>query len=98
MVVVRPPAEIAERRHPEVPSPMGYDGRFGEFLATLVRRQGMSMADFAARVGLSASTLSRVRTGQRLPAPEQVAKWADALALDPENRALFIELALLART
>jgi transcriptional regulator with XRE-family HTH domain len=77
---------------------MGYDGRFGEFLATLVRRQGMSMADFAARVGLSASTLSRVRTGQRLPAPEQVARWADALALDPENRSLFVELALLART
>ena len=32
---------------------MGYDGRFGEFLATLVRRQGLSMADFSARVGLS---------------------------------------------
>jgi transcriptional regulator with XRE-family HTH domain len=77
---------------------MPYDSRFGEFLATAVRRQGLSMADFAARVGLSPSTLSRVRTGQRLPAAEQVARWADELRLDAEARATFMELSLLART
>src|SRR4051812_18266369 len=69
---------------------MTYDTRFGEFLATVVRRQGLSMADFAARVALSPSTLSRVRTGQRLPAAEQVARWADELKLDTEARTTFI--------
>jgi transcriptional regulator with XRE-family HTH domain len=77
---------------------MPYDTRFGEFLATVVRRQGLSMADFAARVGLSPSTLSRVRTGQRLAAPGQVERWADELKLDAGTRATFIDLALLART
>jgi transcriptional regulator with XRE-family HTH domain len=77
---------------------MPTDTRFGEFLATLVRRQGLSMADFAARIGQSASTLSRVRTGLRKPRPEQVARWADALQLGPDDRAQFLDLALLELT
>jgi len=77
---------------------MGYDSQFGEFLAVIVRRQGMSMADFALRVGLSASTLSRVRTGARLPSDHQVAHWAEHLQLAGEERARFLELALLDRT
>jgi len=77
---------------------MAYDSDFGEFLAVIVRRQGMSMADFALRVGLSASTLSRVRTGARLPSDHQVAHWAEHLHLGTEERARFLELALLDRT
>ncbi len=74
------------------------DAPFGEFLASTVRRHGLSMADFSAKVGLSPSTLSRVRTGQRLPTAEQLTQWADALHLDKETRAQFMEMALLART
>jgi transcriptional regulator with XRE-family HTH domain len=77
---------------------MPTDTRFGEFLATMVRRQGLSMADFAARIGQSASTLSRVRTGLRKPRPEQVARWADALQLAPADRTTFLDLALLELT
>ncbi len=74
------------------------DSQFGDFLAALVRKQGLSMADFALRVELSPSTLSRVRTGQRLPTSEQIERWADELKLDREDRAAFLDLALLAQT
>jgi transcriptional regulator with XRE-family HTH domain len=77
---------------------MAYDSVFGEFLASMVRRQGMSMADFALKVGLSPSTLSRVRTGIRLPSVQQVTAWADHLHLGAEDRSRFLELALLDRT
>ena len=70
----------------------------GECLAHLVRRQGQTMGDFAKAVGLSPSTLSRVRTGQRLPSPVQLDAWSDALKLDREARQQLRELLLLAQT
>lgn len=70
----------------------------GDFLGHLVKRQGMTMADFAQAAGVSASTLSRIRTGQRLPTATQVARWAEALRLDREARAKLDELLLLAQT
>jgi transcriptional regulator with XRE-family HTH domain len=70
----------------------------GEFLSHLVRRQGQTMADFAKAVGLSPSTLSRVRTGQRLPSEAQLQAWADVLKLDREARQQLHEHLLLART
>jgi|GEM_PF-6342280 len=70
----------------------------GEFLAHLVRRQGQTMADFAKAVGLSPSTLSRVRTGQRLPTATQLETWADALKVDRDARQQLHELLLLAQT
>ncbi len=74
------------------------DASFGDLLASLVRRQGLTMADFARKVKLSASTLSRIRTGTRQPNARQLARWADALRLDAEHRRQFIDLALLAQT
>lgn len=74
------------------------DASFGDLLASLVRRQGLTMADFARKVKLSASTLSRIRTGTRQPNARQLARWADALRLDVEHRRQFIDLALLAQT
>lgn len=71
------------------------DESFGEHLAALVRRQGLRMADFARTVKVSASTLSRIRTGKRRPSPAQLKRWADALRLDDTARAAFVELALL---
>ena len=74
------------------------DATFGDLLASLVRRQGVTMADFARKVKVSASTLSRIRTGARQPNARQLARWADALRLDAELRRQFIDLALLAQT
>jgi transcriptional regulator with XRE-family HTH domain len=74
------------------------DATFGDLLASLVRRQGLTMADFARKVKVSASTLSRIRTGTRQPNAKQLARWADALRLDAEHRRQFIDLALLAQT
>ncbi len=71
---------------------------FGDFLALLVRRQGMTMADFAKRMQLNPSTLSRMRTGTRQPNARQLTRWADALKLDPDTRRQFIDLALLEQT
>ena len=70
----------------------------GDHLAHLVRRQGQNMAAFAQAVGLSPSTLSRVRTGQRLPSATQLETWADALKLEPEARQQLRELLMLAKT
>lgn len=74
------------------------EASFGDLLASLVRRQGLTMADFAAKVKVSPSTLSRIRTGARQPNARQLARWADALKLDAERRRQFIDLALLAQT
>jgi transcriptional regulator with XRE-family HTH domain len=74
------------------------DDTFGDLLAALVRRQGLTMADFARRVKVSASTLSRIRTGTRQPNARQLARWADALKLDAGQRRHFIDLALLEQT
>jgi transcriptional regulator with XRE-family HTH domain len=71
---------------------------FGEALAMLVRRQGMTMADFAKKLKINPSTLSRMRTGTRQPNARQLTRWADALRLDADTRREFIDLALLEQT
>ncbi len=82
------------------PAEQSCDGpaTFGAALERYVRRCGETMAAFAARVQVSPSTLSRVRTGQRPPTSTQVDTWAKALRLNREERDAFAELALLART
>lgn len=71
---------------------------FGDLLSAYVRQRGMTMAEFAAVVGLNPSSLSRVRTGQRLPAERQLQRWCDALQLGADERSRLHELLLLART
>lgn len=74
------------------------DSAFGDHLDHLVRRRGLTMAAFAQLVGLSASSLSRIRHGQRQPTAVQAERWSEALKLGREDRARFTELAMLART
>jgi len=74
------------------------DTSFGELLSSLVRQRSMTMAEFAAIVELSPSSLSRVRTGQRLPAERQLQRWSDALRLNADERTRLRDLLLLART
>ncbi len=71
---------------------------FGEYLVLLVRRHGRTMAAFAAEAGLSASTMSRIRTSKRAPSAAQLEHWCSLLGLDAEARATLTELALLERT
>ncbi len=54
------------------------------------------MGAFAAQVGLSASTLSRVRTGRQLPEEGQIERWCEALGLDGDERADFLDRAVIA--
>ncbi|MBA2480137.1 MAG: helix-turn-helix domain-containing protein [Planctomycetes bacterium] len=75
---------------------MGHSVEFGDLLASLVRRRGLTMGAFAAQVGLSASTLSRVRTGRQAPDEAQSERWGDALGLTGEERADFIDRAITA--
>jgi len=70
---------------------------FGDQLAQHVKRQGLTMAQFAAQVGVAASTLSRIRAGTRRPNLQQVEAWADALRLGKSERTAFTDLALLTR-
>jgi lauroyl/myristoyl acyltransferase/transcriptional regulator with XRE-family HTH domain len=58
----------------------------------------MTMADFAKKMQLNPSTLSRMRTGARQPNARQLTRWADALRLDADTRRQFIDLALLEQT
>jgi len=70
---------------------------FGDLLHRLVRRRGWSMADFAERLGVNPSTVSRIRTGKRRPRSAELERWAAVLELDSDERRLFHELALVAQ-
>jgi len=70
---------------------------FGDFLTHAVRRRGWTMADFAAELGVSPSTLSRLRTGRRRPRSVDLDRWAELLGLDAEEHRQLAELALIAQ-
>jgi transcriptional regulator with XRE-family HTH domain len=70
---------------------------FGDVLATQVARAGLTMAQFAAQVGVAGSTLSRLRAGTRRPNLALVEQWADALRLSRDERAALLDSAVLAR-
>ncbi len=72
--------------------------RFAEDLLLRLRRSGLKAAAFAARVGISPSTLSRILAGKRAPTAAQAVAWADALELRGDERDGFVESALSART
>jgi transcriptional regulator with XRE-family HTH domain len=69
--------------------------RFGEQLVAIVKSRGLTMAAFGQRVGCSAATLSRLRTGRRSPQGLPLDQWADALGLDAEERHALHEAALV---
>ena len=73
---------------------MDQDG-FLDQLAGLMRRRGETIAGLAERIGVSSSTLSRIRAGHQVASPDQAARLADALALVGEVREAFIAQALL---
>lgn len=71
---------------------------FSEALDAAVRRVGSTMVQVAARTGISASVLSRLRTGERAPTAPQVKLLAKYLKLAGTDLVHFSELASLART
>lgn len=71
---------------------------FAEALDAAVRRSGLTMLLVAKRTTLSASVLSRLRTGNRAPTPEQVRLLAKHLKLSGADLQQFTDSAMLART
>jgi transcriptional regulator with XRE-family HTH domain len=68
---------------------------FGDLLTALLRRRGLTLAELAPQVGVSASTLSRIRSGQRAPTETQARALAEALGLNGAEAEEFIARALL---
>ncbi|NRA39244.1 MAG: helix-turn-helix transcriptional regulator [Planctomycetes bacterium] len=69
---------------------------FGDYLHHLVRSRGMSMQEFAEQCSCSPSTISRIRTGRRMPKRLPLKQWAELLKLSSEEKNSLEELALLA--
>lgn len=69
---------------------------FGDYLHHLVRSRGMSMQEFAQQCKCSPSTISRIRTGQRMPKKLPLQQWAELLRLNAEEQRSLEELALFA--
>lgn len=68
---------------------------FADLFASLLRRRGASLAELAPAVGVSASTLSRIRTGRRAATEAQARRLADALGLAGDEAEDFVASALL---
>jgi transcriptional regulator with XRE-family HTH domain len=58
---------------------------FPAWLRGQLRDRGLSVVDFAARVGVRPAAVYRWTAGQRAPVDDQSARIADALALDPAD-------------
>jgi transcriptional regulator with XRE-family HTH domain len=68
---------------------------FADLFASLLRRRGTNLAELAPIVGVSASTLSRIRTGRRAATEPQARRLAKALGLADDEAEHFIAAALL---
>ncbi len=68
---------------------------FGMHLDALATRRGWSAAELARRLGLSPSSLSRLRHALRRVDPDAAPAWARRLELTGPEREAFIEAALL---
>src|SRR5262245_40499342 len=63
---------------------------FGELLRRYRASAGLTQEELAEKAGLSKRGIGALETGERLgPQKETVDRLADALELDPSNRALF---------
>lgn len=58
---------------------------FGMNLKAARKRAGMTQSELAARVGCSYQMVQRYETGERNPKLETVARFAEALGVDPEE-------------
>lgn len=68
---------------------------FGDLLASLLRRRGLTLAGLAPLIGVSPSTLSRIRSGQRAPTEAQARRLAERLGLAGAEADDFVARALL---
>ena len=69
---------------------------FGDFLALLVERRGLTWIDFARQVRQKASTISQIKHGTRRPPLEHGERWAKVLGLEGDEREYFLDrIALL---
>lgn len=68
---------------------------FADLFANLLRRRGINLAELAPLVGVSASTLSRIRTGVRAATEPQARRLAAALGLNGDEAESFVTTALL---
>jgi transcriptional regulator with XRE-family HTH domain len=68
---------------------------FGEYLYEAIKRKGVSLREFAPRLGVTHSMLSQIKSGQVRVPPERHEQWADALELQGDEREFFLDLAAL---
>ena len=69
----------------------------GDYLYHLVRSRGLNMHDFAEACDCSPSSLSRIRTGKRIPRKLPVERWCQVLDLTDEEQQQLHELAMLSQ-
>jgi hypothetical protein len=69
---------------------------FGDHLDALLQQRGLSVRGFAKLVGLGVSSVSAAK--RRAIDPGRIELWADALALNGQDRARFVRLAWLTHT
>ncbi len=74
---------------------MSAQPEFADLLASLLRRRGTTLAELAPQIGVSASTLSRIRTGVRAATEAQARRLAAALGLVDDEAEDFVATALL---
>jgi transcriptional regulator with XRE-family HTH domain len=66
---------------------------FGQLLYEKIHASGMSAPEFAERVGLAKSTVSKVKSGRILPNPETINRWITQLKLTDIEAAEFRQAA-----
>lgn len=70
--------------------------RFGDMLARLLDEAGLSQRDFAKKCGISGGYPAHFISNIRPPTLQKVDEMADALGLEGDRRAEFLEAAYLA--
>jgi transcriptional regulator with XRE-family HTH domain len=66
---------------------------FGKVLGRLLEKREVGLRDFARRVGLPSSFISRVKQGQSVVPTARIEAWADVLELSGQERTEFIDAA-----
>jgi transcriptional regulator with XRE-family HTH domain len=69
---------------------------FPDQLAAQLKRCGLTLREFGARVDLSHTSIRKFRNGTLRPPLDQVDRWADAFGLSGDERAEFLLSAQMA--